>query len=585
MKKIDLNKSLEDLGQLRNREELLSEDMLRSIIDKKSVQTNLSNVKPKIFRRLIMPLTGAGILVSALMLIFTNQADENVVTTTALGTANSNIITKTTEKSDKSNSDVNTVKLLENNIISDNINSDESPKEKGKDKSEKKEDIKQRRIIEYYEYPNEGKSIEENNGVLKYKGRIVRKLRSVENNGSSNTTTSFAIGSGGKDNTSILLHPSANDKRTGHSIGGIVVLNLNREELEKIGVKLTGNTVEFITERTDRIHPIDYKRLDEYRNSEEVQKYVKAEYPLDGSLFCVKEHIAVEIKDWKIRDKKEEISRKMKDLDYHGYDSRWPEEKRRKAQLANEEMNRLGQIKSAIGLDINLQNYDGQGIDGYSGISPLLYTCTYKDKRDNILNRVFKTPLFFIHNPRHPLFLTNSDPYYKDMVPVEINLNEYFDNHDDYYAERVVLWYYPTDEFLNALPDRYAKKLRKEAEILRQIRSGAMPEEEACKGFNEDESFYDICRISSGPVSIQNIFPNPALNSTSMKFRINNSAKVSINLYRTNGDFVREIRNEQLLSPGEYTININLSGLQPGIYLASVKTNMGEVAVIRFVKQ
>ncbi len=74
----------------------------------------------------------------------------------------------------------------------------------------------------------------------------------------------------------------------------------------------------------------------------------------------------------------------------------------------------------------------------------------------------------------------------------------------------VYLWYLPTTEFLNALPERYSKSIRKELAILDKIENQNVEPEKACKGFDE-ESFFGICDLSSGALHNIKIAPKSML--------------------------------------------------------------------------
>jgi uncharacterized protein (DUF1501 family) len=66
-------------------------------------------------------------------------------------------------------------------------------------------------------------------------------------------------------------------------------------------------------------------------------------------------------------------------------------------------------------------------------------------------------------------------------------------------------------------------------------------------------------------------FPNPAKESTSIKFKINNTNHVNLSLLDNTGSTVKVLLNEQK-EEGEHTVNVTVSDLPSGIYFYKLKT-------------
>lgn len=65
-------------------------------------------------------------------------------------------------------------------------------------------------------------------------------------------------------------------------------------------------------------------------------------------------------------------------------------------------------------------------------------------------------------------------------------------------------------------------------------------------------------------------YPNPAKGATTIGFRINDTLQVVIDLMDSRGSKIRNVTNS-IFEPGEHTIPVSLSGLQPGMYLYQMK--------------
>ncbi|HLP20123.1 MAG TPA: choice-of-anchor V domain-containing protein [Chitinophagales bacterium] len=114
---------------------------------------------------------------------------------------------------------------------------------------------------------------------------------------------------------------------------------------------------------------------------------------------------------------------------------------------------------------------------------------------------------------------------------------------------------------------------------------------------NDDEATGDV--IYSGSVTINsagvgiadistklsglNVFPNPINNQFSMSFNLNETSKVSAQLYSLDGKEVQELMNEKVTN-GDFNRPFDVSALPSGIYL--MKLNVGDASVTqKIVKQ
>ncbi len=72
---------------------------------------------------------------------------------------------------------------------------------------------------------------------------------------------------------------------------------------------------------------------------------------------------------------------------------------------------------------------------------------------------------------------------------------------------------------------------------------------------------------------LDDAYPNPAHSNTSIRFRINATTDVSLNMYDLNGKLVVQLVNEQR-GPGEHVVNVSLEKIPAGIYIYQIKAGL-----------
>ncbi len=87
----------------------------------------------------------------------------------------------------------------------------------------------------------------------------------------------------------------------------------------------------------------------------------------------------------------------------------------------------------------------------------------------------------------------------------------------------------------------------------------------------------------SAPVVYMTAYPNPFNQQSSIKYRIENTASVTITLYDMNGRLVKTLLNEAK-EQGDYTLNWNSADLSAGTYYARATQNDQVVQTLKLVK-
>jgi len=148
----------------------------------------------------------------------------------------------------------------------------------------------------------------------------------------------------------------------------------------------------------------------------------------------------------------------------------------------------------------------------------------------------------------------------------------------------VCLWYYPTPEFLSALPDRYRIPLQKELDVIADVEQRKLPEGEVCVRLTGEPTFLGYCRKSSGALARTGVYPNPASERITCHYVLTESRDIRISLHDLSGRFLRSL-DERESQAGEHDDELSLKGVESGAYLIAIRTDRGEQAVQRIIVQ
>lgn len=172
------------------------------------------------------------------------------------------------------------------------------------------------------------------------------------------------------------------------------------------------------------------------------------------------------------------------------------------------------------------------------------------------------------------------------LVPVYFRFDEgIIDGTNIRKGSDVCLWYAPTKEFLDALPERYRVALESELSVMREVAEEHGTVEQACDRIAGRPSYLEVCRVSSGAVNAATASPNPAHGRTTVAFRLSEARRVSVTLHDLNGRYLRHLVFEEDRSAGDQRVEADLDGVSQGAYLVAVRTSQGEQAVARLIVQ
>jgi len=79
-------------------------------------------------------------------------------------------------------------------------------------------------------------------------------------------------------------------------------------------------------------------------------------------------------------------------------------------------------------------------------------------------------------------------------------------------------------------------------------------------------------------------FPNPVSERSKVSFTLINNSEITYMLFNNSGKAVIP-EKKKLFKKGENTLNLNLSGLKPGIYYLRLSSGFANVEVCKIIKQ
>ena len=141
------------------------------------------------------------------------------------------------------------------------------------------------------------------------------------------------------------------------------------------------------------------------------------------------------------------------------------------------------------------------------------------------------------------------------LVPIKIFIGEYISSRD--YS--LIFWFYPTEEFTEALPDEIREEFRSERNNIIRAKS----EQETTGTYFE--TFYSTLKLDD-----LEIFPNPASRNINIRFTLNEPGTGAIRLFNISGEMVKVLAGEVDFNLGKNHFEADISDISPGIYLVSV---------------
>lgn len=147
------------------------------------------------------------------------------------------------------------------------------------------------------------------------------------------------------------------------------------------------------------------------------------------------------------------------------------------------------------------------------------------------------------------------------LIPVKVDLKKFI---SDNKKEVIICWFYPTDEFLNALPQNIRPELKSELSLInRNVKSPAT----SC-------TYFEACK-STLQIDNLRIYPNPANYTATLEFDNSQLITGTISVANIAGVKLKEVVPKRTFSIGHNSYQLDLSGITSGMYLVSINTDKG----------
>ncbi len=184
----------------------------------------------------------------------------------------------------------------------------------------------------------------------------------------------------------------------------------------------------------------------------------------------------------------------------------------------------------------------------------------------------------------------------RSSLPVQITI----DNFDELRAEAknggridssqarrafVKIWYALSPQFISMLPERYRTPLMKEFGLYSKVVKGELQAEQACNELEQQKSYLDMCRSTSGSVQQLRLAPNPARDYVRCLFELKQSARLTICVYSASGELIARVRETEEYAAGPHDLRLPVEKLSEGMYLIAVLNDNGEQVVQRLMKE
>ncbi|MBI5325736.1 MAG: T9SS type A sorting domain-containing protein [Ignavibacteriae bacterium] len=210
----------------------------------------------------------------------------------------------------------------------------------------------------------------------------------------------------------------------------------------------------------------------------------------------------------------------------------------------------------------------------------------FEDKTKNISRLISQNDIEQINNLAEDMWNlvnTQNSLITNNLIPIRIDPKDVEEAKPVLDLDKFILFLYPNEELLSALPERYRKQIQREISYINKIKNDEIQPEDACKGLKGKQSLLDICRMQSGAITKATIYPNPAKDIVNIKINLSERREISVSLHDVNGGCMLSPILSMKLDAGEKTVNFALPDLENGIYLVAIQSPNGEQVVQKII--
>jgi hypothetical protein len=239
-----------------------------------------------------------------------------------------------------------------------------------------------------------------------------------------------------------------------------------------------------------------------------------------------------------------------------------------------ENLSNISNVNKTLYVGFTETNQDFTKHNHSMHISPLVSMWDlYKKELKSIDINLNEYPVFLAGNDDHNMNTLNKyDTFYnnlrKELVPVLYKINP-----DLHY----VLWFIPTDEFIERLPDRYSGTIREQFELFRDISTGEKERGESCIQITDKTDYFGLCGERRG--AIENIeFVSFTQSNISAKLKLAEDRKLRFYISTIMGKIVHQ-ENISIGSGSHLVDIVPRDQLERGAYFFVIETEEGEIAI------
>ncbi len=141
-----------------------------------------------------------------------------------------------------------------------------------------------------------------------------------------------------------------------------------------------------------------------------------------------------------------------------------------------------------------------------------------------------------------------------------------------------IVWFDPTPELMEKLPKDVSDRLIPEIETL--SKNGNICEYAAVKG---DDTMMDIFRACNGAIENLAVSPNPTSGNIKLNYKLSEARNITVAVHDMYGRRKMNLAENLHMQAGPCENSYTVTGVEPGMYLIVVRSEVGEKAVQRII--
>jgi hypothetical protein len=315
-------------------------------------------------------------------------------------------------------------------------------------------------------------------------------------------------------------------------ISAIDYPELNKKQLENIGITLTDSSFVWPYSYNSQILKYDYKRQLNYKNSREITLLVKAGYPV-GVPILIQENLELLFNPY--------FEKMIKPLESDHPSKDYSE------RLIHRDFQYRKNTKA-----FKVRHHKVK-----ERIEPILVEYKIGDRVSYLLN--FNERWSNIHSSNLNDLLSS---YNYKLIPVKY-IDSDFGNLKD-----ITFWYSPSKEFINKLPNNYLTIIENEfSNNCREL----------------DQSVTQTCRNVSPNINSYNLYPIPANNFIWLELNTKDEILCEVNIFDLSGNQVGSFGKH--LFKNQQNKQFIIKKLKPGLYNLNLITDKGDLLNLKFIKK